>query len=453
MQTIEGTGNSYLSGNYAPVREEKTVYDLPVKGTIPAELNGRLLRNGPNPIQVEDPVMYHWFLGDGMVHAVELREGRAVSYRNRWVRTDRAARLLGERPPPNQPEEAFPVESVANTNIIEHAGRLLALVEVCLPTQLTPELDTIGRLDFDGRLRSPMTAHPKEDPSTGELVFFGYNPMAPPYLRYHVADSAGNLVRTEDIDLAGPSMVHDFAITENYAIFFDLPVVFDFELAGKQPFPAAWKPDYGARLGVMPRSGGNADVRWFDLDPCYVFHSLNAYEDNGRVVVDVVRYPTMFDAGHRGPDSQPALVRWTADLSAGKVLEDRLDDRGQEFPRIDDRRTGLRHRYGYSTQVGVDEGGFHLGGLLRHDLAAGSVEVRELGRGRASSEAVFVPAGEDEDDGYLLAIVYDAATDHSELQIVHSADFTGDPAAVVELPQRVPFGFHGNWVPDSDIGT
>jgi carotenoid cleavage dioxygenase len=445
------TQNSFLTGNYAPVRTELTVFDLPVRGAVPRELNGRLLRNGPNPIQVDDPVRYHWFLGDGMVHAIELRDGRAVSYRNRWVRTDKACAALGEDPPAGQPDDCLPGASVANTNVIEHAGRILTLVEVCLPTEITPDLETVGRYDFNGKLRSAMTAHPKEDPVTGELVFFGYNPIAPPYLRYHVAGADGSLVRSEDIDIPGPAMVHDFAITEHYAVFFDLPVVFDFEkLAGREAFPAVWTPDYGARIGVMPRDGGNADVVWIDLEPCYVFHSLNAYEQDGSVVVDVCRYPTMFAPGHVGPDAMPTLDRWTIDLAARKIREERIDERGQEFPRIDDRRMGRAHRFGYSTGLGTGDDGFRLGGTLnKHDLHAGTSDVRDLGPGRAASEAVFVASGDAEDDGYVLALVYDQATDASELHIVHAQDFTGDPAAVVELPQRVPFGFHGDWVPDA----
>ena len=177
-------------------------------------MRGRLLRNGPNPI-APDPAEYHWFIGDGMLHAIELRDGKAASYRNRWVRTDQALDLLGEDPIPGQPDDVFPVgSSVANTHVVTHAGKIFALVEVCLPTQVRPDLSTVGRFDFGGKLRSAMTAHPKVDPVTGEMLFFGYDAFGPPWLRYHVVDVDGELVRSEDIDIEGPSMVHDFAITE-----------------------------------------------------------------------------------------------------------------------------------------------------------------------------------------------------------------------------------------------
>jgi carotenoid cleavage dioxygenase len=443
--------NRYLVGNFAPVQDEVTATDLPVQGAIPNELRGRLLRIGPNPIAA-DPAAYHWFTGDGMIHAIELRDGAAASYRNRWVRTDQAISLLGENPIPGQPDDVFPVgSSVANTHVVAHAGKILALVEVCLPTEVRPDLSTVGRYDFGGKLRSPMTAHPKMDPVTGEMLFFGYDPFGPPWLRYHVVDAAGTLVRSEDIDIRGPSMVHDFAITERHVVFFDLPVVFDFDLVGKRPFPAAWKPEYGARVGVMPRDGGNADVRWFDVELCYVFHPLNAYDENGSVVVDVARHPKMFDRDIYGPAEQPpTLDRWTIDLEGGKVIEERIDERPQEFPRVDDRVVGRRHRYGYATHFGIDDEGIQLGGLVKHDLRRGTSEARSFGRGTHAGEGVFVPSSVDaaEDEGWVLAVVYDETRDASDLIVVDATDFSGPPVATVRLPQRVPFGFHGSWVPD-----
>jgi carotenoid cleavage oxygenase len=448
--------NRYLTGNFAPVQEERTALDLPVEGAIPPELRGRLLRNGPNPIDA-DPASYHWFIGNGMLHAIELRDGKAVSYRNRWVRTDSAAELLGEEPIAGQPPDVFVGGgSAANTHVVAHAGKILALVEVCLPTEVRADLTTVGRYDYDGKLRSPMTAHPKFDPVTEEMHFFGYDIAGPPWLRYHVADASGALVRSEDIDIAGPSMVHDFVITEGHVVFFDLPVVFDFDLLGKQPFPAKWDPEYGARVGVMPRAGGNADVRWFDVELCYVFHPLNAYDEDGRVVVDLVRHEQMFATDTHGPaELPPTLDRWTIDLAAGKVVEERIDDHPQELPRLDPRVAGYRHRYGYAPHTPrFDHGAVDFGGLLKHDLDAGTTTVRPLGTGQHAGEAVFVPASDDagEDEGWLLSVVYDEGRDSSELLIVDASDFTGPDVARVQLPQRVPFGFHGSWVGDDDLG-
>jgi carotenoid cleavage dioxygenase len=446
--------NRYLAGNFAPVKEEVDALDLPVAGSLPKELNGRLLRNGPNPIADPDPATYHWFLGDGMLHAIHLRDGKAVSYKNRWVRTDDAADALGE-PRTEGPADVWPLGPgvPSNTHVVPHNGRIFALVENALPMEVSPDLETLGRCDFNGALRSAMTAHPKIDPATGEMLFFGYDIFGPPYLRFHVVDAAGNLTRTEDIDIAGPAMVHDFAITESHVVFFDLPVVFDMDLVASGMFPFGWKPDtYGARVGVMPRTGTGADVQWVDVEPCYVFHPLNAYDDGDRVVVDVVRHQSMFATDKNGPSGgEPTLDRWTVDLAAGKVLEERLSDHPQEFPRIDDRLAGRRHRYGYGTYFGTDDHGVRLGGLVKHDLVAGTSQIHDFGPGMSSSEGVFVESSADaaEDEGWVLSVVHDEATDASFLAVLDATDFGGAPVATVQLPQRVPFGFHGSWVPAS----
>jgi carotenoid cleavage dioxygenase len=447
--------NPYLTGNFAPVTDERDDADLPVTGAIPPGLEGLLLRNGPNPIAPE-PDQYHWFTGDGMLHGIELRDGRA-RYRNRWVRTDLAARGLGEEPIADQPPPCNGIDAKANTHVIAHGGRILALVESSLPTEVRPDLSTVSRYDFGGRLASPMTAHPKLDPVSGELHFFGYDVFGPPYLRYHVVDASGALTRSEDIDIPGPSMVHDFQITERHVVWLDLPVVYDFGLLGQRPFPAAWNEDYGARVGVMPRDGGNADIRWFDVEPCYVYHPLNGYDDGDTVVVDVVRHPTMFARDLYGPaDAPPRLDRWTVDLSAGKVREETLDERPEELPRMDERRLGRPYRYGYAPGWRVDEE-FHsvaFTTLLKHDLHRGVTETHDFGPGFGTGEAVFVPAGADagEEEGWVLAVVYDAARDASDVVVLDATDFTGAPVASVHLHQRVPYGFHGSWVEGASLG-
>jgi carotenoid cleavage dioxygenase-like enzyme len=429
----------HLRGNYAPVTRERTELDLPVEGAIPPELRGTFLRNGPNP---KSGTSRHWFLGDGMIHGVRLEAGRAAWYRNRWVRT----RILEEGAEWID-EDGHVDHSVglANTHVIEHASRIFALVESSFPTQLTPELDTVGTFDFQGRLDTAMTAHPKICPITGELHFFGYG-FAPPYLTYHRADASGRLVQSEVIDGAGPSMMHDFAITESRVVFMDLPIVFSPEQVEQGRFPYEWSDDYGARLGVMPRGGRGGDVRWFEVQPCYVFHPLNAFDDGDRVVMDVARYPELWrgSAERFGP---AYLHRWTIDLAAGKVDEQGLDDRAVEFPRVDDRRTGLRHRYGYAVGSAVNVADSPTA-LVKYDLATGASEIHDFGPNRSAAEGVFAPAGAGEEEGWILAFVYDAASDASELVILDASAFAGPPAAVIRLPQRVPFGFHGSWIAD-----
>lgn len=480
------TENPYLAGNFGPVSVETTAVDLPVTGTIPGHLDGRYLRNGPNPVAPVDPARHHWFLGTGMVHGVRLRDGRAEWYRNRFVRSADVARALGEEPRPGAPVHAgfdFP----ANTNVIVQAGRTYAIVEAgARPYELTEELETIGACDFDGTLPGGYTAHPKRDPETGELHAVSYYWGWGNTVQYTVLGPDARIRRVVDIEVTGSPMMHDFALTENHVVLFDLPCVFDLDtvaglvpgrlpravgdlaakgaglFVGKRPtpepvakvmmsrlladstpaFPYVWDPGYPARVGVMPRNGSNAEVRWFDVDPCYVFHPLNAYDDGERVVVDVVRHPKMFDAHRLGPDEgPPSLDRWTVDLAAGKVLEERLDDRGQEFPRVDDRVVGRRHRYGYTASFDGVTGDV----LLRHDLAAGTTTTRSFGPGHNVGEFVFVPddAGCDEARGTLMGFVYDASTGNSDLMLLDAE--TLETLGAVHLPARVPAGFHGNW--------
>jgi carotenoid cleavage dioxygenase len=448
------TINRYLEGNFAPVREEVSAADLPVTGSIPEALEGRYLRNGPNPLVAPDPATYHWFSGDGMVHGVRLRGGRAEWYRNRFVRSDAVAAGLGESPRGGAPIHAG-MDFAANTNVIGHAGTTLAIVEAGgRPYELSYELETLGRCDFDGTLPGGYTAHPKRDPQTGELHAVSYYWGWGNVVQYSVVGTDGRVRRTVDIEVGASPMLHDMSLTERYAVIYDLPVIFDVEAAmSGTTFPYHWAPDYAARIGLLPRDGEASDVRWFDVEQCYVFHPLNAYDDGDRVVLDVVRHPKMFDHDRLGPnEGPPTLDRWTVDLTAGKVIEERLDDRGQEFPRVDERVVGRRHRYGYAAAAGQRDNAVELIGsaLLKHDLVAGTVEAREFPAG-GTAEAVFVPAQADaaEDEGWLLSFTYDPERDKSDLLILDARDITGDPVATVHLPQRVPVGFHGNWVPDA----
>jgi len=432
----------YLQGNFAPVPEEVTALDLPVEGVIPKHLRGLYLRNGPNP---KDGDEGHWFFGDGMIHGVRLEDGKAKWYRNRWVRT---RSLLEGKTFVDENGNVDRTVAKANTSIVGHAGRILALVESSFPTELTRELDTIGTCDFGGRLKSAMTAHPKRCPLTGELHFFGYA-FYPPFLTYNRLDAEGNLVQSEDIEVKGPTMMHDFAITDRHVIFMDLPIVFNLEKATTGDMPYEWNDDYGARLGVMPRGGGSADVRWFEIDPCYVFHPFNAFERDGKIIIDIARYPELWRGG-ADTFAKAFAHRWTIDVEAGRVGEQPLDDRAVEFPRVDDRRGGLSHRYGYAVanHAGVSE---RAQELVKYDLERGTSEVHTFPRGQAPGEGVFVPAADDagEDEGFVITYVYDETRNGSDLVILDAGSFTERPIATIRLPQRVPFGFHGNWIPDA----
>jgi carotenoid cleavage dioxygenase len=463
MSERESEVNPFLRGNFAPWREEGFDDGLQVIGEIPRDLNGTFFRAGPNPA-FEPEGRYHWFDGDGMVHAIKIEDGRA-SYRNRWVESDglkeerKAGKPLYRGILNMAGGEAPAIKVTGNTNIVVHAGKLLALVESSLPTEMVPcTLATVGLYDFGGKLGTAMTAHPKMDPETGEMLFFGYAPF-PPFLTYHVADKHGVLTRSEVIDVAWPSMMHDFAITKDYVIFMLCPVVFSFENMMKGGSIFSWEPERGAKLGIMPRTGGNADVRWFDIDPCFVFHPMNAYAENGVVTLDVARYEQLLfmdqtaarDPGWR--DKNVArLHRWTIDLAKGTVRSTALDDGDGEFPRVDERLLGRKHRYGYMALTGPE--GCPSGvpvwtSIRKFDLERGTSETRNFGAGNGVGEPLFVPRRPDaaEDDGYVLVLNYDQARDASSFFVLDARNLTGEPLAEIRVPHRVPYGFHGNWVP------
>jgi carotenoid cleavage dioxygenase-like enzyme len=450
----------FLRGSFAPVTEEITAYDLPVTGSLPTGLNGRYLRNGPNPIGLDDP-SYHWFLGAGMVHGVALRDGKAAWYRNRWVRSKAVAAAHGEQWPGGPVHENM--DFAANTHIIAHAGRTLATVEAGpLPYELTYELDTVGPSDFGGTLPGGFAAHTKLDHHTGELHAIAYF-WAWDHVQHVIVDRAGNVARTTDIGVADGPMMHDFALTSRYVVLLDLPVTFSLSaVSAGSEMPYVWNPQHQARVGLLPRDR-SADVRWIDIEPCWVFHCLNAYDEpSGRVVVDLCQYNESFDVSTLWAAHGPVtLDRWIIDPVAGTVSQQRLDDRGQEFPRVDDRLVSQPHRYGYSAVIGEVTRAITVAGdfsddafanaLLRHDLARGTTEAREFGREAAVGEAVFAPAAADaaEDDGYVMAFVHNPDRGASDLVLLSAQDFTGAPVATVHLPARVPLGFHGSWLPDS----
>ena len=451
-------GAQWLTGGWEPVDDELTTEDLPVTGTLPEALRGSYLRNGPNPAFA--PLgAYHLFDGDGMVHAVELDGGRA-RYRNRWIRSKgleaerRAGRaLFGGLAEFRLPDEEVlaevgPLKNVANTHVWRHAGRVLALLEAAKPTEITLELDTVGEHTFDGRLHGPMTAHPKTDPETGELLFFGYAPF-PPFLRFHVAAPTGELVTSVDIDLPAAVMMHDFAVSRDRVVFFDLPAVFDLDAMLSGAPGIRWEPGNGARLGVLERARPDAGVRWFDVDPFWMFHVLNAHDDGSSVVVEACRTDrlnTTFGGDteqHRA--APPTLHRWRIDLDAGRVTEEQLDDRPGDFPRVNDDHAGLPTRYGYLTHTRAwADDDVWFDGVVKHDLDTGASQVHTYGDARCG-EAAFAPDPDRsaEDGGWLLNFVQDRASGESALVVVDAEAL--EEVARVHLPRRVPLGFHGNW--------
>ncbi|MFC9659992.1 carotenoid oxygenase family protein [Nocardia sp. NPDC127606] len=479
-------GNPFLEDNLRPVANEITDVHLKATGTIPAYLDGRYLRNGPNPVAEVDPETYAWFAGDGMVHGVRLRDGQAHWYRNRYVRSTTVAHALGERTPRNRFRDGFRAIG-ANTNVIGHAGKTLALVEGGVASfEMTDELDTVGTCSFDGTLHGGYTAHPLRDPESGELHAISYSFGRGNTVQYSVIGRDGRARRNIDIEVNGSPMMHGFALTSNYVLVFDFPVTFDQAAAaslsmprrlrkpaelvlnaligrvhlpdpitiaignlapGNKGFPYSWDNDYPARIGVLPREAPATAIRWFDIEPCYIFHQANAYEDGDTIVLDGVRHRRVFDQNRRDPiEGDPAMHRWVLNLLTGTVHESQIDDRLQEFPRVDERVVGRPHRYAYAPMLSEESEG-PTGVILKHDLHTGNTIARDLGPGKEAAEFVFEPASADaaEDDGVLMGYVYDRADDRTDLTFLDAG--TLETVGQVHLPQRVPHGFHGNWVP------
>ncbi|MBO3459517.1 carotenoid oxygenase family protein [Aetokthonos hydrillicola Thurmond2011] len=456
--------NPYLNGNFAPVSKEITTDNLKVIGELPPDLSGMFVRNGPNP-QWTPIGMYHWFDGDGMLHGVRISNGVAT-YRNRYVRTrgweieNQAGKAVwsGFLEPPQQDNPYGPGKNTANTAIVWHAGQLLALWEGGAPHSIeVPDLNTIGEYTYNNKLASAFTAHPKVDPVTGEMMFFGYS-FSPPYLQYSLVSPTGELLRTVPIDLPMGVMMHDFAITENYTIFMDLPFTFSPERMQRGEPATMFERDRPSRFGILPRFGDNSNIRWFESPSCYVFHTLNAYQEKDEIVLIGCRMSstTVLIPQDSQPDPDadiPRLYQWRFNLSTGEVLEKMLDDVPCEFPRVNENFLGRKTRYGYTGRM--KKGSLPLfDGLIKYDLESGKSETHEFGQGRYGGEAVFVPNASgkgDEDEGWLISFVYDTNNENSELVVVNAQDMAAQPVARVLIPQRVPYGFHGAWVSEAQL--
>jgi len=494
-----GSQNPYLQDNFAPVLEEMTVDDLPIIGHLPRELNGLYVRNGPNP-RLPPKGSYHWFDGDGMIHGVHFEDGKA-SYRNRFIATTgfMHEKKLGRAvwngltgfPSARQmlfPPKGLRAKNVANTSLVWHEGRLLALWEVGEPHLIdVPGLETLGHLDTGLKVKA-FTAHPKVDPVSGEMVFFGMQMGPRPSLHYGIADRQGQLCHSTRITLRDSVFMHDFAITSNYTIFMDLPYMFSLKSMITKGVPFTFKQSQPARFGIMPRFGSSNDVVWFEDDPCFVFHTLNAFEvvDDAGSVVEVVLVACRMKRGtiaalpgHSASDSNQGansklplnvddaarLHEWRFNLRNGTVKSRQIDDRASDFPRFNDHFMGSRNRFGYvaSVQVNSTSGAPEFTEIVKHDFDTGTNVVRQYGPNRFAGEALFVPrpgspvsrhseqfADEFEDDGWLLSHVFDAQSQSSELLVIDAKTLDAEPVARILLPRRVPYGFHGTWVPAND---
>ncbi len=441
--------NRWMNGVFAPLADEATLEGLEVRGAIPEALDGLYVRNGANPLGHEHQPSHHWFLGEGMVHGVRLKGGRALWYRNRFVRSNAVSAFLGEAPAPGP---RHPMTDVANTNVVALGARIYAIVEAAgFPVELSPELATLAHDPLQGTLTTPFSAHPHRDPETGRHHAICYE-GAPNGRVWHVVVSPEGLVeRAEEIAVADGPSIHDCAITARHVLVFDLPVTFalDRYVRGFR-FPLAWNPKHASRVGVLGLDAPGSTIRWCAVDPCYVFHPANAFEaGDGTIVCDLVAHDSMFTTAGGGPDAKRiTFERWTIDPAAGTVARRVLDDRPQEFPRIDERRTGRQHGRVWTAEVDTASV-IATPRLLAHDVVAGTTSAHDFGLGAMVGEFVHVPRGPGETEGWLMGLVAWPDEGRSALMILDAAEIAGPPVAEVRIPRRIPPGFHGNWIPAS----
>ncbi len=473
----------YLAGNYAPVQTETVAADLTVIGELPADLEGVFVRTGSNP-RFEPQGRHHWFDGDGMLHAVEFGNGTAT-YRNRWIRTrdfeeeGREGRMIAPgmlRTPDLARLPRSPHKETANTDLTFHAGRLYATWwlsgEVYEIDPIT--LATTGPIDFGGALdgtvpSGTMSAHPKVDPVTGELVFFGYAPI-PPYLRIGVISPDGQVVHHTDIELPGPRLQHDLAITPTHNVLFDMNLRPDLANGGRLAFFG----DEAARIGLVPRHGTDGDARWFEVEPFFGYHVVNAWDegtpggDDHEVVLVGCRIDDPLIDPSRHADEHglvpaiadlrlaPTFHEWRLTTATGQARERQLDDRFTEFPRMHDGWLGARSRYSYHPMI-APEATLLFEGVRKHDLSTGTTTEYRYPDGWFGGETPFAPSSDAartaEDDGYLVTFVAEEATGRSELQVLDARRVEDGPIARVLIPTRVPTGYHTEWVPGADLGA
>lgn len=447
--------NQFLQDNYAPLKNEYDIDNIQtIIGEIPKELNGVLYRNGPNP-QYPDADR-HWFEGDGMLHMFSIKNGK-INYRNRWIRTERfeLERRIGKAYF-NSFKNPFTDEvpsGTANTNIVWHGGKLLALQENSSAIEIDPfTLDTHGKWDYNQQIPQ-MSAHPHFDADTGEMHNYAYHPGSN-HINYYVFNRHGTVIKSETINGPFSCFMHDFFITKEYVIFPFLPLIFSMERAQKGKSMLMWEPEQGSHISIMPRNGTSKNILWFETQPFHAYHFMNAFQSGNQIFLDGMKtsranlFPDAAGKITMLTENPPQLTRWAFDLKNKTVKETQLDSSTAEFPRFDERFTGLNYRHGFavaSVDVGSKDAGFDS--IIHYDLKTKSHIKREFGSGNIPSEPIFVPRHKtcDEGDGFLLSVVYNAARNSSNLYILDAMNINKEPLAIVQLPHRIPNGFHGNW--------
>lgn len=456
------TRHPYQNAEHCWVDKELESRKLPVRGTIPAELEGVFARNSANP-QHSPKGRYHWFDGDGMIHALHFESGHA-HYRNRYIRTKAfeiekeagEALWTGIMEPVDLSNPHGPVKDTANTDLTHHRGRLIATWWLSgLPYEIEiPSLKTVGPCDFS--LPRTMAAHPKVDPNSNELMFFDYSLFKKPYYGYGIIDEKGQLSHSISINLPKAHIPHDIAITPNYTIILDLPLGWDRKALATGKRRIGFDKSTPARFGIIPRRGQSSDIQWFETNSCYIYHTISAYEEGAKVSLVACRIDDPVpDSPHKKVVARldnielvPELYRWTFDLETGAVTEEQIDDRWTEFPRSNDNYLTQKSRYSYNPLIAPKED-LSFTGFLKYDLETGVSESYDYPKNWYSGEVVFAPRPkqETEDDGWVITVLSNADEGQSRALILDAQNLDQEPVATIDLPMQIPLGFHAEWAP------
>ena len=465
IETGELTGanvlNPYVQGLFEPVAKETTALDLKVIGELPKDLHGGYYRNGPNPAQAPRE-MHHWFDGDGMLHAVYFENGKA-EYRNRYIRSDdfiadqeNRCEARGVLLPANRARANKVYKDTANTDVVIHNGTLMALWYISgTPVRVDPRtLETIGNETFGGKLPRNVSAHSKVEPETGEFVFFDYS-LYEPWMTFGTVTPNNELVHFERVELPGPRLPHDMGLTKNYIVLHDLPVIFT-ESGMRNGMWQIKFADQPARFGVVPRRGRGDQIRWFETDSCYIYHVINTWEEGDEVVMTAcMMVPNGFPPNPEyGPYAamvnvlalHAVPVEWRMNMRTGECNKRQLDDRIGEFPVVNLDYAAKKTRWSYHVAMAPDQLQ-KFRGLYKYDLETGAAQEYMFEPGWYGSEPAYAPriGAKSEDDGYVIVFATNENTGASEAQVIDAQNFTAGPIARVQIPARVPAGFHGTW--------
>jgi len=475
--TVTRGDHPYLNGAWTPLHEEVDATDLEVIGEIPSDLRGVYVRNTENP--VHDAIgVYHPFDGDGMIHAMWFDQGRAT-YRNRFVQTEG---FLAEQEaghalwtgvtgnPKKSLREGWGargrMKDGSSTDVVVHAGEILSTHYMCgegyrLDANNLSALGTAGWVPEEG-----VSAHPKVDLETGDLLFFNYSKKAP-YMHYGVVGPDRKLKHFIPVELPGPRLPHDMAFTRNYSILVDLPMFWREDLLEAGLHVPTFHEHLPTRFAIVPRFGSPNEIRWFEADPTFVLHWANAYEQGNEIVLDgyFQEDPDPAPLEVPGVDPKlwklmasideksfrPKLHRWRFNLETGETREEHLDERILEFGTFNQRGAGDRSRYLYSTTT--EPGWFLFNGLVKHDLETGESASLGFGEGRFGSEAPFAPrvGATEEDDGYLVSFITEPKLGRSECVVIDARDVASGPICRIILPHQISSGTHATWASHEEI--